>query len=286
MQQKIEELKDHVTRLYSRRVFHIVFISIVTALFIIFFTSRLWLPAAGTVTETPAGTSYQAGSASTNILLKGWKLHPEDGYMLVDIGIEDMNIRRQMSYSISAQDAAGRQVEVSVLHQGTDFVMLAVPNATKQKVVCVTIQAKELSPDDSDAGKGSTKNIRFIALIENVAQDPDISTSLSGDEYVLLDMHFDLELLELRLQDCKESIQSNMDVIENANIKIAALREKQAFQTKEEIGESDRQITQLLGSITTAEKENAKLGEERFNLSGQIENKGEIIDKYRQEITK
>lgn len=70
--------------------------------------------------------------------------------MLVDVGISDISVNKEFGYSVGAYDASGRALTHDVVFSGTDFVLLRVRGAAKQKFVHIGVQVQEIGKLEED----------------------------------------------------------------------------------------------------------------------------------------
>lgn len=277
MQQKIKELKSKFVRLTDRRTFYFLLLGIIATIFTVFFSSRLWLPATGTITETPVGTTYQSGNI--RIHLKGMKINRQENFMLASIGISDMNISSTSMLKAGAYNDSGKLLAMDVVFSGSNFILVKVPKIQNQKIVSLALQIQDYSLDGNALGKAKT--FQFSNLVENIEVDNFLPAFPTESESILFDMVLDLELLQLQQEQIQNTITQNLNIIESAKSKIGEKQEQQQFQTPSEIEESKRQIERFTSSILTAEKDTEKANAALFEMEGSIQSKKQKIAEYK-----
>lgn len=281
MNQRIKQMKGISARLSNRRVFYSIFLAVIAGFFILFFTSRLWLPASGTITETPVGTKYQIG-VSSYLQLKSQAL-AADGSLIVDLGIADLNISSEKTYSIGATDASNKRIDLEILYSDSSFVIVRIPSAEKSKAVLVNVQVQEQRFDKDTPEKAKVYSFAF--LTESLKTDTSLPADFSSEMCILYDMQVDLGLLKSEEVQYQIRLQQNLAVISNAEKKIADIQSSQQFMTAEEQAASARQIEQLQNAIISTQKEITTLSDNLLLVQSNIAAKEQKIEEYQTEIT-
>lgn len=274
----IEKIKSNIeskTRLLNRRVFHFMVMGSIAAIFVFFFTTKLWMPAIGTIVETPIGT--QLGSATT-IQLKSWKQDISTGSHIVDLGLSHTNPGTIPEYGVSAIGSDGKTKDIEVMGDTNGFVILKIVDASKVKAIQLYVTVEELNLDGSVHTKATT--YVFGMLRENIVDNEDIPDAFSEEQAILFDMNADLDLLNLLFEEQQEKMQSKAEFIQSAKDKIESLENSKTLKTAAEIEETDKEISQLESSIKTAEAEAEKIVVEYESLKGRIDDKEEKIELY------
>lgn len=268
---------DLLSKGVTRRKTHTILIIIILFLFFIFFTSRFWLPAAGTLVETPIGTVHESGY--NTFVLKSWKQNQQTGHMLVTIGITDMSVGVDVSYNLGAYDLTNSQVDFEVVYAGSDFMMIKIPSAKRYAGLTIAIQVVE-EKNGEILDKNSTV-FTYSALTENVQDDSTLQENPGEKECILMNLQSDAELMEVRLQECDSAISENQTVVDSATKKIADMEQGLALQTPAEQDGTKQQISALYSSIDTAKREIEKLESDRYDIVDQIDAKLAIVQDYK-----
>lgn len=245
IKQKKEILNFSFLNKFKRGMAYKMVIGVLVVGFLFFFTSNFWLSNASIFKETPIGFSVNVSNAT--LTLKGWKYDPLTNAYIVDIGVRDLNVERKLEYSIGAQDSKYTSVPVEVVYSSEENFILRIPKAKKYEGVTLVIYAQSPGEKKSYA--------TFSRLFSNAVIAENLPADFSEKDSIAFDMQCDIDVLNHQIQQAEKSIADNESIIQIANEKIAALKNRKELMIKSEWEEAEQQIAGFEASIVMANKE-------------------------------
>ncbi|WP_025731351.1 hypothetical protein [Heyndrickxia ginsengihumi] len=260
-----------------------IFLITVASLFVIFFSSKLFLPDATPINQTPIGTKI-TGLTNTELTLAKWEYSKKKKLMEVTFqysnklsDTDDESTR--LTFSASNDDYTEKYPTSIVYHDDNSYVVQIknVPNDYKN----IDLKIDEHIKDSEFAVKNGSNNIQFDptgkVIDDDTTYDDQSDDSSNNNETVhSTDVYTDyrktqinnklvsksnkqyqLELLALQIKNNEKDIQT----VENANKKInnniekiegqiSKLEDSKKYKTSVEKESVDSQISSLKNNIT------------------------------------
>lgn len=231
---------------------------VIAAIFILFFSSNMWLTVATEVYETSIGYTSQLDN-DTTLTLKSWKYNADEKFMDVNIGIDCKYVDVDYSFNVYATDNLGRSLDTYVAYSNLEFMVLnlsGIPNCDSVNVVVTLLVKGDLltSQDSSAEVKTQSLSTTFTLTFDSIETDNSLSTDLTEDEYIIRNWEYDIDVLEIQVQELQASIRENNTKIFNSQSKISELEDSKAYKIDDEVLVIDEQIEKLNSVIETAQE--------------------------------
>lgn len=278
---------------------YIVSLATIAILFVVFFTSRMWMYDDSPIAQSPFHTDIK-GLEQTSLVLKKWEYDPEKELMEISIETKhtgDDFIKPTFTFSAKERDT-GDEYPVKVVYQdGHDFVLQLKDVSNKHKVVGLFVyehrdekilenelkeKLNQINPStsqddkmDTDVDVTSVKPSRKVLVgdYRKIKINDELATKQAVD-YQIENVNREIVQINKSIERIvKDKMPLQDDLVESLQADIISLKEEEEYQTEEEKKETATKISSKENSIKKAheqkeeyEKSIAKLEEKRAKL--------------------
>ncbi len=251
----------------SYRTFLIVFI----ALFVIFCTSKLWMPDTGNVTSTEIGTTIST-SSYISLTLRDWQYNPKTGYMETTFDVDessyiyssslqfivrlfsDNSQTTPLDCSIAYADENTLICSMENLPKGWQVLSLRIGDNTADLKVATAGTLSSEASSQTTTSKDETParfNCDARTVSQNTALEPKTESA-----YAMQSILRHIQAQKDQITEYQNQINANNDTIQSLQNDIAGIRQDQVYQLDSERAQSDSLISDKEKQITTLQTKN------------------------------
>lgn len=262
MQQKIEHFFSKVE--HQKSFFLKMFLCIFCGGYALFLTSNIWLPInSDMIAATPLNKIQSWQNREVQIL--SWNYAKEQNEMEIILELDNKSMDGIKNYSYEILDRKKGYFEIQPIVESNDLIVLSVTDIKKgwsELSLRITIPT-ENTGDNNTLKLYTNKN--EVAKVKSIQVQTENQYRLDRIDLKIVDYKYQIETLSSENEELKEQIT-------NLETGISEYKEKERYQTLEQINETERIIQAAQSDIA--------------NLQSNIEQNKNRIDEYAERITK
>ena len=267
LKEKNEKLKRNTNR------FLVSFLIIFFSGYLIFFTSKLWLPNTyNDVTVTPLGEEIEV--QNRKIRIDKWAYSPESREMEIILEIENLSSDGINEYKFTLFDRGTGAQEIRQTINTTDFIVLRATLSRHWSELSFRISAKDPADELSTMKFYTTKKSIEI-------EEPLQEKTPEAYRREICDIR--IRKIESEIAEKSEEIEKQRQIMNNAKEAAENLIEKAEYKTYEEREESLQNAEKLMQERASAQSSMETLQEEIAQLRKQIQLQEELKEKVGEE---
>ena len=267
LKEKNEKLKRNTNR------FLVSFLIIFFSGYLIFFTSKLWLPNTyNDVTVTPLGEEIEV--QNRKIRIDKWAYSPESREMEIILEIENLSSDGINEYKFTLFDRGTGAQEIRQTINTTDFIVLRATLSRRWSELSFRISAKDPADELSTMKFYTTKKSIEI-------EEPLQEKTPEAYRREICDIR--IRKIESEIAEKSEEIEKQRQIMNNAKEAAENLIEKAEYKTYEEREESLQNAEKLMQERASAQSSMETLQEEIAQLRKQIQLQEELKEKVGEE---
>lgn len=267
LKEKNEKLKRNTNR------FLVSFLIIFFSGYLIFFTSKLWLPNTyNDVTVTPLGEEIEV--QNRKIRIDKWAYSPESREMEIILEIENLSSDGINEYKFTLFDRGTGAQEIRETINTTDFIVLRATLSRRWSELSFRISAKDPADELSTMKFYTTKKSIEI-------EEPLQEKTPEAYRREICDIR--IRKIESEIAEKSEEIEKQRQTMNNAKEAAENLIEKAEYKTYEEREESLQNAEKLMQERASAQSSMETLQDEIAELRKQIQLQEELKEKAGEE---
>ena len=267
LKEKNEKLKRNTNR------FLVSFLIIFFSGYLIFFTSKLWLPNTyNDVTVTPLGEEIEV--QNRKIRIDKWAYSPESREMEIILEIENLSSDGINEYKFTLFDRGTGAQEIRQTINTADFIVLRANLSRRWSELSFRISAKDPADELSTMKFYTTK--KSIEIEEHLQEK-----SPKAYRREICDIR--IRKIESEIAAKSEEIEKQRQIMNNAKEAAENLIEKAEYKTYVEREESLQNAEKLMQERASAQSSMETLQEEIAQLRKQIQLQEELKEKVGEE---
>ena len=267
LKEKNEKLKRNTNR------FLVSFLIIFFSGYLIFFSSKLWLPNTyNDVTVTPLGEEIEV--QNRKIRIDKWAYSPESREMEIILEIENLSSDGINEYKFTLFDRGTGAQEIRQTINTTDFIVLRATLSRRWSELSFRISAKDPADELSTMKFYTTKKSIEI-------EEPLQEKTPEAYRREICDIR--IRKIESEIAEKSEEIEKQRQTMNNAKEAAENLIEKAEYKTYEEREESLQNAEKLMQERASAQSSMETLQDEIAELREQIQLQEELKEKAGEE---
>lgn len=267
LKEKNEKLKRNTNR------FLVSFLIIFFSGYLIFFTSKLWLPNTyNDVTVTPLGEEIEV--QNRKIRIDKWAYSPESREMEIILEIENLSSDGINEYKFTLFDRGTGAQEIRQTINTTDFIVLRATLSRRWSELSFRISAKDPADELSTMKFYTTKKSIEI-------EEPLQEKTPEAYRREICDIR--IRKIESEIAEKSEEIEKQRQTMNNAKEAAENLIEKAEYKTYEEREESLQNAEKLMQERASAQSSMETLQDEIAEMRKQIQLQEELKEKAGEE---
>ena len=267
LKEKNEKLKRNTNR------FLVSFLIIFFSGYLIFFTSKLWLPNTyNDVTVTPLGEEIEV--QNRKIRIDKWAYSPESRKMEIILEIENLSSDGISEYKFTLFDRGTGAQEIRQTINTTDFIVLRATLSRRWSELSFRISAKDPADELSTMKFYTTKKSIEI-------EEPLQEKTPEAYRREICDIR--IRKIESEIAEKSEEIEKQRQTMNNAKEAAENLIEKAEYKTYEEREESLQNAEKLMQERASAQSSMETLQDEIAEMRKQIQLQEELKEKAGEE---
>ncbi len=267
LKEKNEKLKRNTNR------FLVSFLIIFFSGYLIFFSSKLWLPNTyNDVTVTPLGEEIEV--QNRKIRIDKWAYSPESREMEIILEIENLSSDGINEYRFTLFDRGTGAQEIRQTINTTDFIVLRATLSRRWSELSFRISAKDPADELSTMKFYTTKKSIEI-------EEPLQEKTPEAYRREICDIR--IRKIESEIAEKSEEIEKQRQTMNNAKEAAENLIEKAEYKTYEEREESLQNAEKLMQERASAQSSMETLQDEIAEMRKQIQLQEELKEKAGEE---
>ncbi len=267
LKEKNEKLKRNTNR------FLVSFLIIFFSGYLIFFSSKLWLPNTyNDVTVTPLGEEIEV--QNRKIRIDKWAYSPESREMEIILEIENLSSDGINEYKFTLFDRGTGAQEIRQTINTTDFIVLRATLSRRWSELSFRISAKDPADELSTMKFYTTKKSIEI-------EEPLQEKTPEAYRREICDIR--IRKIESEIAEKSEEIEKQRQTMNNAKEAAENLIEKAEYKTYEEREESLQNAEKLMQERASAQSSMETLQDEIAEMRKQIQLQEELKEKAGEE---
>lgn len=267
LKEKNEKLKRNTNR------FLVSFLIIFFSGYLIFFTSKLWLPNTyNDVTVTPLGEEIEV--QNRKIRIDKWAYSPESREMEIILEIENLSSDGINEYKFTLFDRGTGAQEIRQTINTTDLIVLRATLSRRWSELSFRISAKDPADELSTMKFYTTKKSIEI-------EEPLQEKTPEAYRREICDIR--IRKIESEIAEKSEEIEKQRQTMNNAKEAAENLIEKAEYKTYEEREESLQNAEKLMQERASAQSSMETLQDEIAEMRKQIQLQEELKEKAGEE---
>lgn len=267
LKEKNEKLKRNTNR------FLVSFLIIFFSGYLIFFSSKLWLPNTyNDVTVTPLGEEIEV--QNRKIRIDKWAYSPESREMEIILEIENLSSDGINEYRFTLFDRGTGAQEIRQTINTTDFIVLRATLSRRWSELSFRISAKDPADELSTMKFYTTKKSIEI-------EEPLQEKTPEAYRREICDIR--IRKIESEIAEKSEEIEKQRQTMNNAKEAAENLIEKAEYKTYEEREESLQNAEKLMQERASAQSSMETLQDEIAEMQKQIQLQEELKEKAGEE---
>lgn len=267
LKEKNEKLKRNTNR------FLVSFLIIFFSGYLIFFSSKLWLPNTyNDVTVTPLGEEIEV--QNRKIRIDKWAYSPESREMEIILEIENLSSDGINEYRFTLFDRGTGAQEIRETINTTDFIVLRATLSRRWSELSFRISAKDPADELS--------TMKFYTTKKNIEiEEPLQEKTPEAYRREICDIR--IRKIESEIAEKSEEIEKQRQTMNNAKEAAENLIEKAEYKTYEEREESLQNAEKLMQERASAQSSMETLQDEIAEMRKQIQLQEELKEKAGEE---
>lgn len=224
-----------------------VFLFIFLCLFLVFFSSKLWLPSDAKIQHTAAGSERNV-TASLSLTLNSWQYNPSAQYMEISYTIHGADETQDYKFIPTAHTNVNKAVALNtvVAYCSNDLLTLQIKNVpTKWQVISLWIKGKDMMAgdgiSDSSTSDDTLQGANFFCDVRKVTINEHLVPQ-SALNYALKSIYKEITDVKTDITEINKKISMANTQINQLQFDISSLKANQKYQTDEEIQRSNSSI--------------------------------------------